>query len=109
MNYAKLAFSDASKLLQEALGSRHMYQRVEKYGEKEGLTENEQAFIKQQDHFYMATFGENGFPYIQHRGGPAGFVHVLDNKTLAFVDFTGNKQYISMGNIATNPNTAIIM
>ena len=109
MNYAKLAFSDASKLLQEAVGSRHNYERVEKYGETDGLTDNETSFINRQDHFYMATFGENGFPYIQHRGGPAGFVHVLDNKTLAFVDFTGNKQYISVGNIATNPNIAIIM
>lgn len=109
MNYAKLAFSDASKLLQEKFGSRNNYERVEKYNVIEGLSENEKVFIEQQDHFYMASIGENGFPYIQHRGGPNGFVKILDNKTLAFVDFAGNKQYISVGNIDTNPNVALIM
>ncbi len=109
MNYAKLAFSDVSKHLQEAFGSRHNYEQVEKYQVTDGLTDNETGFIRRQDHFYMATIGENGFPYIQHRGGPKGFVYLPDNKTLAFVDFAGNKQYISVGNIATNPNVALIM
>ena len=57
----------------------------------------------------MASFGENGYPYIQHRGGPKGFLKVIDPKTLAFVDFTGNKQYITVGNAQTNPNVALIM
>ena len=109
MNYAKLAFSDASKLLQEAAGSRNNYERVEKLNVTEGLSDNEIAFIERQDHFYMASIGENGFPYIQHRGGPIGFVKILDNKTLAFVDFRGNKQYISVGNVESNPNVALIM
>jgi predicted pyridoxine 5'-phosphate oxidase superfamily flavin-nucleotide-binding protein len=109
MNYAKLAFSDASKLLQAEFGSRSSYERKEKYNVVEGLSNNEISFIENQDHFYMASFGESGFPYIQHRGGPAGFVKVVDDKTLAFVDFSGNKQYISVGNIYTNPNVALIM
>ncbi len=109
MNYAKLAFTDAVKTLQEANGSRRSYERVEKHGITDGLGANETAFIEDQDHFYMASFGENGFPYIQHRGGPRGFLKVLDPKTLGFVDFGGNKQYISMGNLQTNPNVALIM
>lgn len=109
MNYAKLAFSDAAKLLQEQVGSRNNYIQVEKHNIVEGLSDNERFFIQQQDHFYMATIGENGFPYIQHRGGPSGFVKVLDSKTVAFVDFIGNKQYISVGNIETNPNVALTM
>ena len=109
MNYATLAFSDVSKVLQEEAGSRTTYERKEKNDVTEGLSENEISFIKAQDHFYMASIGENGYPYIQHRGGSKGFVHVLDIKTIAFVDFTGNKQYISVGNLASNPNVALIM
>lgn len=82
---------------------------MEKQHVTSGLSRNEIAFIEDQDHFFMASFGENGYPYIQHRGGPAGFLKVLDAKTLAFVDFTGNKQYITMGNLQTNPNVALIM
>lgn len=109
MNYAQLAFSDISKALQEANGSRKNYERVEKYGETEGLSENEVAFIEDRDSLYLATIGENGYPYVQHRGGPKGFVKVLDNKTIGFVDFTGNKQYISLGNIYAKPQASIIM
>lgn len=109
MNYAKLAFTDAVKALQEVNGSRRNYERVEKHGVTDGLGDNEMAFIEDQDHFFMASFGENGYPYIQHRGGPAGFLKVLDPKTLGFVDFGGNKQYISVGNLQTNPNVALIM
>ncbi len=109
MNYATLAFSDAAKLLQQEAGSRTTYERKEKNNVVEGLSENEIGFIKAQDHFFMASLGENGYPYIQHRGGPKGFIYVLDNKTIAFVDFAGNKQYLSVGNLATNPNVALIM
>ncbi|WP_159470387.1 pyridoxamine 5'-phosphate oxidase family protein [Dyadobacter sp. 3J3] len=109
MNYAQLAFSDATKALQEEFGSRKTYEKVEKFNVVYGLTGNETSFIEDQDHFYMASIGENGYPYIQHRGGPKNFIKILDNKTLAFVDFIGNKQYISVGNIETNPNVALIM
>jgi len=109
MNYANLAFTDAVKALQEENGSRRAYDRMEKQHVTGGLSGNEIAFIEDQDHFFMASFGENGYPYIQHRGGPTGFLKVLDAKTIAFVDFTGNKQYISVGNLQTNPNVALIM
>ncbi|MFT4666234.1 MAG: putative pyridoxine 5'-phosphate oxidase superfamily flavin-nucleotide-binding protein [Polaribacter sp.] len=109
MNYAKLAFTDAVKKLQTKNGSRSAYERMEKYSSKEGLTLNEMNMIQQRDSFYMASFGENGFPYIQHRGGPKGFLKVLDYKTLAFLDFKGNKQYISTGNIKTNNKVSLIL
>ncbi|PSR55103.1 pyridoxamine 5'-phosphate oxidase [Adhaeribacter arboris] len=109
MNYSQLAFSDAAKELQQEFGSRQIYERVEKYHVVDGLTENEKKFIAEQDHFYMATIGENGYPYIQHRGGPKGFVKVLNEQTLAFVDFSGNRQYISVGNIETNFHVALIL
>ncbi|SFI05173.1 pyridoxamine 5'-phosphate oxidase family protein [Halpernia frigidisoli] len=109
MNYAQLAFTDAVKNLQEKQGSRNGYDRMEKMSVVDGLTDNEISFIQDRDSFYMASFGENEFPYIQHRGGPKGFVKVIDDKTIGFVDFAGNKQYISAGNIVTNNNVAIIM
>ena len=109
MNYSELGFSEAAKLLQEKYGSRTAYEQMEKRNVVDGLTENEISFIANQDHFYMASLGENGFPYVQHRGGPNGFVKVLDNKTIAFVDYSGNKQYISAGNIQTEPKVALIM
>lgn len=109
MNYASIAFTEAVKQLQAANGSRHSYERMEKNRVTDGLSQNEVAFIEEQDHFFMASFGENEYPYIQHRGGPKGFLKVLDSKTLAFVDFSGNKQYISVGNMQTNPNISIIL
>lgn len=109
MNYAQLAFTDAVKALQEANGSRRVYERMEKQHATGGLDPNEIAFIAAQDHFFIASFGENGYPYIQHRGGPPGFLKVIDHKTLAFMEFTGNKQFISVGNVQTNPNVALIM
>jgi predicted pyridoxine 5'-phosphate oxidase superfamily flavin-nucleotide-binding protein len=109
MNYGLLAFSDAAKTLQQEIGSRRTYEQMEKYQVVDDLTDNEVRFIENQDHFYMASYGENGYPYIQHRGGPAGFVKVLDKRTVGFVDFSGNKQYISAGNIKTNANVSLIM
>ncbi|MEI6411187.1 MAG: pyridoxamine 5'-phosphate oxidase family protein, partial [Bacteroidota bacterium] len=109
MNYAKFAFTDAVKALQETQGSRRTYERVEKSKVVDGFTDNEIGFIEDRDSFYMATIGENGYPYIQHRGGPKGFVKVIDNQTIGFVDFSGNKQYISTGNLQTHTQTSIIM
>ena len=108
-NFAEIAFTDAVKKLQEKNGSRRGYDRMEKFGVVDGLTDNEINFIEDRDSFYMASIGENEFPYIQHRGGPKGFLKVLDSKQLGFIDFTGNKQYISTGNITTNKNVSLIM
>lgn len=109
MNYAKLAFTDAVKELQEKLGSRGAYERMEKMSVVDGLTDNEKNFIEDRDSFYMASYGENEYPYIQFRGGPKGFIKVIDNKTIGFVDFIGNRQYISTGNISKNNKVALIL
>jgi predicted pyridoxine 5'-phosphate oxidase superfamily flavin-nucleotide-binding protein len=109
MNYSEIAFSETSKRFQERYGSRASYARMESYKITDGLTEDEIDFISHQDNFYMSTIGENGFPYIQFRGGPKGFLKVLDEKTLGFIDFGGNKQYISVGNLVTNNKTALFL
>jgi predicted pyridoxine 5'-phosphate oxidase superfamily flavin-nucleotide-binding protein len=75
----------------------------------ERFTEVEAAFIAERESFYMATVSENGWPYVQHRGGPPGFLRILDEKTLAFADFRGNRQYISIGNLAADDRAALIL
>ncbi|GAA3916820.1 pyridoxamine 5'-phosphate oxidase [Chitinophaga oryziterrae] len=109
MNYASLAFTEAVRDMQEKLGSRKSYARLENRSYVDGLTGNETGFISDRDSFYMATIGENGYPYIQHRGGPQGFIKVLDTKQLGIIDYKGNAQYITVGNITTNNNVALIM
>lgn len=108
-NFAEIAFSDAAKALQSKYGSRSSYERMEKMNVVDGLSPNEARFIEQRDSFYLASVVSNGFPYIQHRGGPKGFVKVLDKYTIGYIDFTGNKQYVSVGNFATNNKVALIM
>jgi predicted pyridoxine 5'-phosphate oxidase superfamily flavin-nucleotide-binding protein len=108
-NFAEIAFTNAVKDLQEKHGSRKGYERMEKFNIIDGLSENEKGFIEDRDSFYLASIGVKNFPYIQHRGGPKGFVKVIDKNTIGFIDFTGNKQYISVGNFATNNNVALIM
>ena len=90
-----LTFTPSVKAAQEHYGSRRNYARFET-GESDffGLTEAETEFISQRDGFYMATVGENGYPYIQFRGGPQGFLKILDENTLGFADFRGNVQYM---------------
>ena len=108
-NFAEIAFTDAVNKLQEKYGSRAAYDRMEKFNVVDGLTSNETTFIKNRDSFYLASIGVKKFPYIQHRGGPKGFLKVLDSKRLGFIDFIGNKQYVSVGNMATNNNVSLIM
>ncbi len=73
------------------------------------FSDAESAFIAARDSFYMATVSENGWPYVQHRGGPSGFLRLLDDRTLAFADFRGNRQYISLGNLAANDRACLIL
>ncbi|MGE3334982.1 MAG: pyridoxamine 5'-phosphate oxidase family protein [Rhodospirillaceae bacterium] len=75
----------------------------------DAFTDNETGFISERDSFYVATTSETGWPYIQHRGGPRGFLKVLDEKTLGFADFSGNRQYISTGNIAANNRVCLFL
>ncbi|EDM37975.1 pyridoxamine 5'-phosphate oxidase-related, FMN-binding protein [Pedobacter sp. BAL39] len=109
MNYEHIAFTDAVKKLQELNGSRAAYERMENGYHEEGLTETEINFISSRDSFYMASTSQTGYPYIQHRGGPKGFIKILDESTLGLVDFSGNRQYISVGNSVDNNKVSLIM
>jgi predicted pyridoxine 5'-phosphate oxidase superfamily flavin-nucleotide-binding protein len=98
------AFTPSVKAAQVRFGSRAAYARVEAGGGwPTALTKDVQRFITAQTSFFLATASVEGQPYIQHRGGPVGFVQVLDARTLAFADLRGNGQYISVGNLAENP------
>lgn len=108
-NFAQIAFTDAVKKLQEKNGSRASYERMEKFNVIDGLTEREMSFIQDRDSFYLASIGTKDFPYIQHRGGPKGFLKVLDSKRLGYIDFTGNKQYVTVGNVVTNNKVSLII
>ena len=108
--YAKTMFSKAAKRLQEQHGSRTAYDRMAATGPKgDALGEFEREFIAGRDSFYLGSVTEDGWPYIQHRGGPKGFLRMLDEKTLAFADFSGNKQFITAGNLATNDKVALFL
>ncbi len=107
--FGSLVFTPAVKALQERYGSRRQYAHLEASGSITGrLGADESEFIQERDTFYMATLGSTGWPYIQHRGGPRGFLKVIDDSTLAFADFRGNKQYISTGNLRTDNRVALI-
>ncbi|HEX3351088.1 MAG TPA: pyridoxamine 5'-phosphate oxidase family protein [Acetobacteraceae bacterium] len=94
---------------QAANGSRAIWDRIGADRAFRRFTADERHFIAARDSFYMATVSESGWPYVQHRGGPAGFLKVLDNTTLAFADFRGNRQYISAGNVAADDRVALIL
>ena len=105
-----IAFTPTVKAIQERLGSRAGYAKMEqKNGWRDIVTPDLAAFIAERDSFYLATANADGQPYIQHRGGPKGFLKVLDERTLAFADFGGNRQYISMGNLAENTKAFIFL
>jgi uncharacterized protein len=98
-----VAFTPSVKAVQECRGSRKIYRRMEeKGGWRTTVTPDLAAFLVERDSVYFATANAAGRPYIQHRGGPKGFIRVLDEKTLGFVDYVGNRQYISTGNLAEN-------
>lgn len=95
-----IAFTDAVKARQEARGSRSSYARAQEGPDHAHvLGPNEAAFIAGRDSFYLASMSETGWPYVQHRGGPRGFVQAIDEHTLGFAEFAGNKQYITAGNL----------
>lgn len=108
-NFTQFAFTPSVKEAQERYGSRKAYERMEHSGDRFVLTEREIPFIETRDSFYMSTVGENGWPYVQFRGGPRGFLKVLDETTLAMADFRGNRQYISTGNINATHKAALIL
>ena len=105
-----VAFTSAVKSVQERLGSRPNYARMEQgTGWAQTVTEDLAGFIAERDSFYLGTASADGQPYIQHRGGKAGFLKVIDEHTLAFADFSGNRQYISMGNLSENDRAFIFL
>ena len=105
-----IAFTPSVKAAQEERGSREAYARMEQRGGWQAKVTSDLAeFIADRDSFYLATASADGQPYIQHRGGPRGFLKVLDDNTLAFADFVGNAQYISTGNLAENNKAFIFL
>ncbi|MEW5962741.1 MAG: pyridoxamine 5'-phosphate oxidase family protein [Pseudomonadota bacterium] len=109
--FAEIAFTDAVKAVQAEMGSRSGYARREGGDAhvNDRLGPIEASFIAERDNFFMATVGETGWPYLQHRGGPKGFLRVLGERTIGFADFSGNRQYVSVGNLAGNDRLSIFM
>lgn len=105
-----IAFTPTVKALQEARGSRETYARMEARGGFRGaITEDLAQFIAGVDTAYLATTNAEGQPYAQHRGGPKGFIRVLDAHTLGFADFSGNRQYVTTGNLAENDKAFLFL
>ena len=110
--FAEIAFTPAVKAAQQLDGSRAAYARNFERGDgvlNQRLGADEAEFIAQQRSFFMATVSETGWPYVQHRGGPHGFLKVLDDQTLVFADFAGNRQLVSVGNLFNNDRVALIL
>jgi predicted pyridoxine 5'-phosphate oxidase superfamily flavin-nucleotide-binding protein len=108
--FAQLMFTEAAQKLQQQHGSRQQYERMEKYGPShDQLGPHEIDFIEARDSFYMASIGENDWPYVQHRGGPAGLLKVIGERTLAFADYSGNKQYVTIGNLQRNDRVTLFL
>lgn len=111
-HYPAIAFTDDVRAVQHRHGSDTFYDRKRRSGEasteRDVLTDDEKDFLAARDSFYLASVGESGWPYVQHRGGPIGFLHVLDDHTIGWADFRGNLQYISAGNVDGNDRVALI-
>jgi predicted pyridoxine 5'-phosphate oxidase superfamily flavin-nucleotide-binding protein len=106
-NFGTLAFTPVVQALQEKHGSRRASKPWDQA--RDALGPQEREFLSTIDHFYMASVGETGWPYVQHRGGSKGFLKVIDSHTLGFADLRGNKQYISTGNLTANDRVALIL
>lgn len=112
-HYGTIAFTGSVRDAQSHYGSRAIYARGEARAAAEPgadpLTSTERAFLAERDGFYLATVGETGWPYVQYRGGPPGFLRVLDDHTIGWADFRGNLQYISTGNVAADDRVALFV
>ena len=108
--FAEFMFTEGVKAAQEQYGSRARLERFTLMaGPNDELSEREVAFIAERDSFYMATVNEDGWPYVQHRGGPPGFLRTLSPKRLAYADFRGNTQLVSVGNVSANDRVSLIL
>ena len=109
-SFAEIAFTPTVQALQQAQGSRAAYARMQAQGGPgEGLGADEAAYLAQADSFYLATVGETGWPYVQHRGGPTGFLKVIAPRRIAYAEFRGNRQYVSVGNATRNDRVSLIV
>ena len=107
---SSLAFTDDVAAVQREMGSRNANEKPNDRGPaNDTFSEFEKDFISRRDGFYISTVGKTGWPYIQFRGGPTGFLHVLDDRTLAYADITGNRQYITTGNLRSNDRAALFL
>ncbi len=110
MPTSDVVFTPTVKAIQERMGSRPAYARREEAGAwPSAITPELAAFVAEQTSVFLATANRDGQPYIQHRGGPPGFLRVLDAHRLGFADFAGNRQYITVGNLADNPRAALLL
>lgn len=109
-NYLHTLFSDRARAMQTAAGSRASYARMEASdGSPDQLGDKEAAFIAARDSFYMASVTEDDWPYLQHRGGPAGFLHVMTGNRLGFADYRGNRQFMSVANLEANSRVSLFL
>lgn len=109
--FAEIAFTDAVQRVQKQMGSDNGYAKFlhADAAPRDALGEGEAAFIAARDGFYQATVSQTGWPYVQFRGGPVGFLRILDAKTIAYADFRGNRQYVSVGNLHDNDRVSLIL
>ena len=107
--FLDVAVTPSVRAVQAKMGADRIWQDFKGHREFDHFTENEAAFIADRDSFYMATVSETGWPYVQHRGGPRGFLRLVDDCTLAFADYRGNRQYISTGNLAANDRACLFL
>jgi predicted pyridoxine 5'-phosphate oxidase superfamily flavin-nucleotide-binding protein len=108
--FSDIAFTPNVRALQARHGSRNAYAKLDHATERgDRLGPQEAAFVAERDSFYLATVGENGWPYVQHRGGPAGFLKVLGPRQIGYADFSGNKQYISTGNLQGDDRVSLFL
>ncbi|MDJ0921444.1 MAG: pyridoxamine 5'-phosphate oxidase family protein [Henriciella sp.] len=107
--YGSIAFTNSVKAEQERRGSREVYSGMEARPAPDGLSEPEIAFIQARNSFYMASVSETGWPYVQHRGGPTGFLKVLSPTEIGFADYRGNRQYVSVGNFKTDDRVSLFL
>jgi len=107
--FLDIAVTPSVRAVQESMGVDGLWSDFKGSRAFDRFTEHETAFIAERDSFYIATVSETGWPYIQHRGGPQGFLKVLDDRTLAFADYRGNRQYLSVGNVAANDRASLFL
>lgn len=108
-SFLDIAITPSVRAAQASMGADQAWQDFRGHREFDRFTDSEAAFIAQRDSFYMASVSETGWPYVQHRGGPQGFLKLIDAQTLAFADYRGNRQYISTGNLAANDRACLFL